>query len=97
MHRKYPAASFAAVSVSLDDPNEAGVQDKVLKFLKAQQATLTNFILDEKPEFWEEKLKILGAPCVFVFNAEGGIARKFDDEFTYADVGKLVAQLLERK
>jgi hypothetical protein len=97
MHKKYSAADFAAVSVSLDDPAEDGARDKVLKFLRSQGATFRNFILDEKAEFWQDKLKFDGPPCVFVFNREGGIAKQFKDEFTYTDVEKLVKDLLGQK
>jgi hypothetical protein len=97
MHKKYGSGVFAALSVSLDDPNEPGVRDKVLKFLESKDATFTNLILDEKPEVWQEKLKFEGPPCVYVFNAEGAIARQFKDEFTYADVDKVVQPLLARK
>ena len=62
MHQKYGKEGLAAVSVSLDDPNEAGVKQAVLKFLESKKATFTNLILDEKPEVWQDKLKIDGPP-----------------------------------
>jgi hypothetical protein len=96
MHRDYADAPFAAISVSLDELTEPGVQEKVVKYLQSQKATFTNFILDEKPEFWQAKLKINGPPSVFVFNQEGGIARQFKDEVSYDDVKKVVKELLGR-
>ena len=46
---------------------------------------------------WQEKLKIDGPPCVFVFNREGGIARKFAEiKVDYADVEKVVVELLKK-
>ncbi len=97
MHATYPSGSFAAVSVSLDDPNEPGAADKVLRFLRAQKATFANFILDEKPEFWQEKFKFDGPPCVYVFNAQGGIARQFKDDVRYTEVEELVKGLIAKK
>ena len=97
MHEKYKEQGFAAVSVSLDDLNEDGVQDTVRKFLTEKKATFRNFILNEKPAFWEEKLKIDGPPCAFVFDRDGKIAKKFDGFFEYAKVEPVVAQLLKKK
>lgn len=97
MHKKYAKDSFAAVSVSLDDPNGKNAKDKVLKFLKDKKASFNNFILDEKVEVWQEKLEIDGPPCVFVFDAEGKLAKKFKPEdVDYAEVEKLVAKLLKK-
>jgi hypothetical protein len=97
MHRKYSKDDFAAVSVSLDDPSDKEAKANVVKFLQDKKATFTNLILDEQPEVWQEKLKIDGPPCVFVFNREGQQAKKFDSEFTYADVEKVVAELMKKK
>ena len=97
MQNKYGKDGVVAMSVSLDDPNEKDNKHKVLKFLESQKATFSNFILDEKPEYWQEKLKIDGPPCVFVFNREGGIARKFAEiKVDYADVEKVVVELLKK-
>jgi hypothetical protein len=97
MHKKHAKDKLTALSVSLDDPADQGAKDKVLKFLQSQQATFSNFILDEKAEVWQEKLNFDGPPCVFVFNQEGKVARQFKDEFTYDDVAKVVDQLLAKK
>lgn len=100
MHRKYAGLGLAAVSVSLDDltdPNPAKVREKVVRFLRAKGADFSNFLLDEKSEFWQQKLHIDGPPCVFVFDRDGKVAKQFKDEFSYEDVEKLVAELLQRR
>jgi hypothetical protein len=97
MHNRLSPGAFAAISVSIDELTEDGIKAKLLKFLESQNATFSNYLLDEKPEFWQEKLKFDGPPCVFVFNQKGQIARQFKGEFTYADVEKLVKELLEKK
>jgi len=97
MQKKYKDQGFVAVSVSLDDPNEEGAQDNVRKFLKEKKAAFRNLILDEKPAFWEEKLKIDGPPCAFVFDRDGKIAKKFDGFFEYANVEPLIVELLKKK
>jgi hypothetical protein len=97
MQRQYKADGLVAISVSLDDVNDPEAIERVRKFLRAQDAAFQNFVLDEKPEVWQEKLRFDGPPCVFVFNQQGGIAKQFKNEFTYADVEKLVKQLLGKK
>src|SRR5262249_19798006 len=70
MQRKY-ADDLAAVSVSLDDPSDEEATNKVQRFLKAKNATFTNLILDEKPEFWQKKLGFDGPPAVLVYDRTG--------------------------
>jgi hypothetical protein len=99
MHKKYAAQGLAVVSVSLDDPNDPLTKESVTKFLKAKKATFTNVLLDEKEDVWQEKLKILGPPCYFVFNREGKY-RKFeggevDDDL--AGIEKQVVEFLKQK
>jgi hypothetical protein len=96
MQKHYAKDGLVAMSVSLDDPQQKGVPEKVLKFLQTQHANFGNFILDEKPEVWQAKLNFDGPPCVYVFNREGKIAKQFKDEFTYEDVEKVVKALLEK-
>ena len=96
MQNKYGKDGVVAMSVSLDDPNEKDNKHKVLKFLESQKATFSNFILDEKPEYWQEKLKIDGPPCVFVFNRDGKWT-KFEPFPEYPEVEKLVVEYLKKK
>ena len=101
MHQQYAKDGFVALSVSLDDPNEKGKPEKVLEFLKAKNATFTNLLLNEKDEVWQQKLKIDGPPCVFVFNREGHWVKKFADEKGYgvkfSEVEEVVVKLLHQK
>jgi hypothetical protein len=97
MQKKYAKDGVVAVSVSLDNPNEEGVQEKVRKYLVSQKATFTNLILDENVELWQKKLKIEGPPCIFVFDKDGKIAKRFDSGEGYDEVEKLVADLLKKK
>lgn len=95
MQKKYATDSLAAVSVSLDDPSDAKLKEKVVKFLESQHATFTNLILEEKPEVWQNKLKFDGPPCVFVFDRDGKWT-KFEGGFEYTDVENLVKKLLKK-
>ena len=94
MHKKYAKDGLAAISVSLDDPKDQKVRQRVIDFLQKQDASFTNLILDEKSEVWREKLKIDGPPCVFVFNREGKL-KKFDSP-DYVEIEKYVAELLKK-
>jgi hypothetical protein len=96
MHKRYAKDGFVALSCALDDPERKGIQEKLLKFLKEKKATFPNFLLNESDEFWQEKLKILGPPAVFVFDREGKPAKKFTENFTYEDVEKLVKELMKK-
>ena len=94
MHNKYAKDGLAAVSVSLDDPKDKKARQNVLDFLRKQKATLTNLILDEKSEVWQEKLKFDGPPCVFVFDREGKW-KKFESP-DYAEVEKYALERLKK-
>ena len=81
--------------------NEKDRQAEVVKCLTAQKASFPNFLLDEEPEVWQEKLKMTGPPVVFVYDREGALAKKFandegDSEFTYEDVERMVNKLLAK-
>ena len=96
MHQKYAKSGFAAITVSVDeDANNPEVQAEALKFLRKVNAAFDNVILDEKPAFWQEKLRFGTVPCVFVFDRQGKW-RQFK-EGGYAEIEKVVVELLNAK
>jgi len=101
MHKKYAERGLSCFSVTVDPPNNPNAKAKALTFLEKQQATFANFFLDEPEGVWQNRWDINGPPCIFVFDRQGKRAGKFavnpDKPFTYADVEKLVVELLERK
>jgi len=100
MHNKYKKDGLVAFSCALDDPEKKGIQEKLLKFLKEKKATFGNFLLNETDVDWQKNLKIDGPPAVFIFDRDGKPAKKFDagtESFTYADVEKVVAELMKKK
>jgi hypothetical protein len=97
MHKKYSKDGLAALSVNLDDPNKAGMKEKVLKFLESKKPAFTNLMLDEKSEFWAKKLEIEGVPTIFVYDRAGKLAKKYVDGEGYPVVEKLVVELLKKK
>jgi hypothetical protein len=94
MQKKYAKDGVVAISVSVDDPKDKKAMQNVIDFLRKQKAAFTNLVLDEKPEVWQEKLKINGPPCVFVFNRDGPY-EKFESP-EYADIEKYVVKLLKK-
>jgi len=89
MHKTYAGMGLVAISVSVDELIDREtkkrldevVKEKVLKYLNSQEATFTNLLLDEVQNVWQEKLRIVGVPTVFVFNREGKwVQFKGDDD-----------------
>jgi len=96
MHRKYGSQGVVCLSVSVD---ERAQQQAAHSFLKKVNADFANYLVDEEQEFWQAKFNIKAPPAVFVFDRLGRRAGKFDTEdadkpYTYADVEKLVIELL---
>jgi thiol-disulfide isomerase/thioredoxin len=97
LHERYAKGGVVCVSVSLDKSDQ---RDAALTFLKSKGAVFPNYVLDEGEAGWD-KLDLKGIPAVFVYDREGKLARRFtnddpDNRFTYADVRKLVEELLAR-
>lgn len=97
MHRHYPSEDLVCISVSVDLLEN---KDAALRFLRTQQATFANYLLDEPASVWQDKWQLNGPPAVFVFDRAGKWVRFDHDDadklYTYADVEKLVKQLLGR-
>ena len=105
MQRKYADKGLVAISVNLDDPHDPKAREKVLRFLEKQKATFTNVMLDAKPEVWQEKLKIDGPPCIYVFDRDNRFVKKLPvisekdseaEQAEYSVVEPVVAKLLGR-
>ena len=98
MQRKYASDGLAAVSVSLDDPADKEVRERIVKFLRAKDAEFTNLFLDEPSELWSERLKIDLPPAVFVFDRDGRLAGKFEGkQVSYeTQIEPMVAELLKK-
>ena len=97
MHHKYGKKGLVAVSVSVDEPGDKESVAAAQKFLRDQKAVLTNFLLDEEVEVWQEKLKTASVPAIFVFNREGKIEARWNEADKHDEVERLVEKLLERK
>ncbi len=89
-----------SVAVMID---RADAEEKMRaeSFLVGQKATLTNFLLNEPDETWQSRFAANGPPIIFVFDRQGKRAARFGtggvEDFSHADVEKLVLELLDRK
>jgi thiol-disulfide isomerase/thioredoxin len=97
LHEKFAKQGVACMSVSVDDADK---RPKALEFLKKQGADFPNFVIDDKEGAWWDKWNIKGIPVVLVFSSDHKLVKKFDkddpdNQFTYADVEKLVVELLK--
>jgi thiol-disulfide isomerase/thioredoxin len=102
MHRRFAKKGLAVVSLSLDDPANNAAVAEAEKFLKEKKSVVTNVLLDE--EFGEgfEKLNISAIPAVFIYSPDGKEVKRFtmddpNNQFTYDEVEKAVAALLDGK
>lgn len=98
LHGKHHRDGVACMSVSVDELEK---RDEALKFLQKREAAFSNYIIDDVGEAWWDKWEIKAIPIVLVFDREGKLVRKFDkddpdNQFSYEDVEKLVAELLQK-
>ena len=94
MQRKYAADGLVCMSANVDDADD---RDKALKFLKAKDARIFNFLINEPAEVWQTILDVSGPPSVIVYGRDGKVAKRFTnpEPFDYGDVEKFVVPLLK--
>ena len=84
MHHKYSDRGLVCISLNTSEPEEKA---NALTFLKKQQATFDNFLIDEPIPVWQQKLHSATAPAALIFNPDGKLRKDFgDEEFTYIEV-----------
>jgi thiol-disulfide isomerase/thioredoxin len=110
LHNKHGGKEVVCMSLSCD---YAGIKNKppefyrerVEKFLVKQGAEFQNLMSSDASEDLFEKMKLSSIPAVYVFGRDGKLVKRFDnekiktdaDEFTYADVTRLVEELIAKK
>lgn len=94
------------LSLSLDYEGIGEVDDvmpRVRGFLEDVGATIPNMLSREESDVMLTKLDLVSVPGIFVYAADGSLAKRFDDDmastelgrsFTYADVETEVRRLL---
>lgn len=98
LHKKYGAEKVACISMCTNYSGVGKPEDELaepLAFLKKQGATFDNLLSSDADETLYKKLKIASIPCIFVYDADGKLAKLFDKETTYAEVEKVVAPLVK--
>ena len=106
LHKKHNPEDLACISLSFDyegigSPEQT--KPKVLDFLKSQGATFDNVLSQDESDVLYRKLELASVPAVFVYDRDGKLVKRFDNEkaateaeaFTYQQVGELVEQLLQ--
>ena len=79
MHERHAKDGLVCMSVSVDEMDR---KPAALKFLQSRGAAFPNYLLNEDITVWQDKLKIAGPPCVFVFDQQGRQVAKFDNNDT---------------
>jgi thiol-disulfide isomerase/thioredoxin len=98
LHQAHGPEKVACISLSFDydgigKPEE--FEPDVLAFLEKQGATFDNILASEEADVMYAKLKLPSIPAVFIYDAEGNLAKRLDGEFSYAeDVVPIVEKLL---
>jgi thiol-disulfide isomerase/thioredoxin len=102
LHKRYAKDGLVCVSVALMlELDEIKSKEKVLGFLRDQNANFPNYFLEEEPGVWGDNFKINGPPAHFVFNRQGKYV-KFDHNdpnvnYDHSDIEKVVKEFLAAK
>jgi thiol-disulfide isomerase/thioredoxin len=94
LHQRHAREGLAAMSVSLDVPDDPAAEAAAKAFLVRQRATFTNLLLAETPAVWQPKLKTNSVPCVFLFDRKGRLRYRWNDGGHYDEIGTRVTELL---
>jgi thiol-disulfide isomerase/thioredoxin len=104
LQKRHNRDDLACVSLSFDyegigQPEEQ--RERVLDFLKKQQAEFDNVLSTLDSDSLSRKLEIPSIPAVFVYDRQGKLHQRFDNRhasrtgpFTYEQVSAVVEQLL---
>ena len=82
------------MSLAIDSP-----EDKALKFLKAKKATFENYFIPATEERKEElalgdEWDFVAVPTMFLFDRNGKMVKRFENEFKIKEVEEELEQLL---
>ena len=104
LHEKHAKDGLVAASLCLDRPTNEKAMRSARQFLSQQKARFPNFVINEEPAVWQERLGIDGGPpVVFVFGRGGKLVKKYEpidnDEGNtiYDKLEKLLPDLLQAK
>jgi thiol-disulfide isomerase/thioredoxin len=96
MQTENAAKGLVVLTVDAEDPKEPNAAEAV-KFLKKNNITLTNLILDENDDVddWRRKLDLSVFPTTFLYDRQGKLVRRFEGERPEV-IEKAVIELLKK-
>jgi thiol-disulfide isomerase/thioredoxin len=102
LYNRYKDAGVTFVSISVDDREDKQALETARQFLRRQNATFRNYLMNENISQSFEKLDIEGVPDVFVYDPAG--RRRYalngndpNRQFTEKDVDDAVATLVAER
>ncbi|MBI2806548.1 MAG: hypothetical protein HYX68_16325 [Planctomycetes bacterium] len=101
MHNKHADKGLVVITVALDPPDQKDLVAQAQAFLQKIKSPVRNLLLAEPEEYWSKKLDFVFPPCYYVFDRRGKWVRfratDFDDGIPYAQMDKLILQMLADK
>ena len=99
MHGEYRDEGVRFISMCLDNRDDKEAVEAARQFLIEQNATFTNYLMNENITDAFEKLDLLGIPAVFIYDRQGELRHRLtgDDpnqQFTEKDVEEAITELL---
>jgi thiol-disulfide isomerase/thioredoxin len=99
LHEQHAKDGLVCMSLSVDDQEDLPA---AFAFLKSRRASFANFLIEGPAHIWQNHFVLKGVPAVFVWDRAGNQAARFDgddpdNQFTYDQVEKKVALLLQAK
>lgn len=100
LHTKYGPEKVACISLcanfqGIGKPTDSEVIDEPLGFLKSQKATFDNVLCADSDSDLYAKWKFNSVPAIFVYDRDGKLLKKFENEVKYSEVEALVGPLLK--
>jgi thiol-disulfide isomerase/thioredoxin len=93
MQRKYGGQGLVCVSVTIDEPKH---KEAALAFLQKVGANFPNYLLDEKVDVWQERLKVTIPPSAFVFDRSGRRVVRLDNSEPDKEYGPEAVEKVEK-
>jgi len=91
MQRKYAQDGLTTVTLCLTDPTDRASRERIRGFLRQQQSTGLNVLLDEPSDICQTKLRVDSVPCLFLFDRSGRLLHKWsNDEVDYDQIEQRV-------
>lgn len=99
LQKEYKDQGVSFVSMSVDDREDKRAVESARQFLRKQNATFRNYLMDENILQAFEKLDVQGIPAVFIYDRTGRQRHYFNGndpnhQFTQKEVDEALAALV---